>query len=43
MFDWKRWPDTDALVDELIDAALDGNAFAAEPGGPDATRDRDEV
>jgi hypothetical protein len=29
VFDWKRWPDTDAFVDELIDSALDGNAFAA--------------
>jgi hypothetical protein len=29
-FDWKRWPRTEALVDELIEAALDGNAFATE-------------
>ena len=43
VFDWKRWPDTDAFVDELIESALEGNAFAAEPGGPDAARDRDEV
>ncbi len=29
-FDWKRWPQTEALVDELIDTALAGNAFATE-------------
>ena len=29
VFDWKRWPNTDAFVDELIDSALEGNAFAA--------------
>jgi len=28
-FDWKRWPETAALVDEWIDRALAGNAFAA--------------
>jgi len=28
-FDWKRWPDTDALLDEAIATALEGNAFAA--------------
>src|SRR5262249_3861195 len=27
-FDWKRWPDTEAVVDGLIAAALEGNAFA---------------
>ena len=36
MFDWKRWPETEAFVDELIATALAGNAFAAEPGGADA-------
>ena len=29
VFDWKRWPETEAFVDELIDTALEGNAFAA--------------
>ncbi|HWE37854.1 MAG TPA: hypothetical protein VG406_14895 [Isosphaeraceae bacterium] len=29
-FDWKRWPETEALVDGLIADALQGNAFAAE-------------
>jgi len=29
-FDWKRWPRTEALIDELIEAALGGNAFASE-------------
>ena len=43
VFDWKRWPETDAFVDELIATALDGNAFAAEPGGADAARDRHAV
>ena len=28
-FDWKRWPDTDAFLDEAIATALEGNAFAA--------------
>jgi hypothetical protein len=27
-FDWKRWPETEAVVDGLIAAARDGNAFA---------------
>ncbi len=29
-WDWKRWPETEALVDELIATALEGNAFARE-------------
>jgi hypothetical protein len=29
VFEWKRWPETDALVDELIESALEGNSFAA--------------
>ena len=29
-FEWKRWPQTEALVDELIKSALDGNSFAAD-------------
>lgn len=29
-FDWKRWPETESLVDELLAAALDGNPFAAQ-------------
>ena len=29
-FDWKRWPETDALVREWVGSALEGNAFAAE-------------
>src|SRR5262249_49842881 len=32
-FEWKRWPETEAFVDDLIAAALDGNAFAAELAG----------
>jgi hypothetical protein len=28
-FDWKRWPETEALIDDLIGSALDGNALAA--------------
>jgi hypothetical protein len=29
-FDWKLWPETEALVGRWVDEALDGNAFAAE-------------
>ena len=29
VFEWKRWPETDALIDELIESALEGNSFAA--------------
>ena len=32
-FDWRRWPDTEALVNGLIAAALEGNAFARELAG----------
>jgi hypothetical protein len=32
-FDWKRWPETEALVNGLIAAALEGNAFARELAG----------
>src|SRR6185312_5764467 len=32
-FDWKRWPETEALVDRLIEAALQGNGFAHELAG----------
>jgi hypothetical protein len=28
-FEWKRWPDTEAFLDELVATALQGNAFAA--------------
>jgi hypothetical protein len=28
-FDWKRWPETATVVDELVEQALAGNAFAA--------------
>ena len=28
--DWKRWPETEAFVDRLIDRGLEGNAFAAD-------------
>jgi hypothetical protein len=28
-FDWKRWPETEAAIDRLLDEALAGNAFAA--------------
>jgi hypothetical protein len=28
VFDWKRWPDTEAVVDGLIASALAGNGFA---------------
>src|SRR5579883_2250538 len=27
-FDWKRWPETEAVVNGLIATALEGNAFA---------------
>ena len=27
VFDWKRWPNTDAFVDDLINSALEGNSF----------------
>src|SRR3954454_549044 len=27
-FDWRRWPETEAFVDRLVDAALGGNRFA---------------
>jgi hypothetical protein len=33
VFDWKRWPRTELLVDELIETALSGNAFATELAG----------
>ncbi|MFI5457765.1 MAG: hypothetical protein ACHRXM_20170 [Isosphaerales bacterium] len=29
-FDWKRWPDTEAFLDEAVATALEGNAFAAD-------------
>src|SRR5262249_39736728 len=29
-FDWRRWPETEAFVDEAITTALEGNAFAAK-------------
>ena len=29
-FDWKRWPETEAFLDEAVATALEGNAFAAE-------------
>jgi hypothetical protein len=29
VFEWKRWPDADAFVDEMLGLALEGNAFAA--------------
>jgi hypothetical protein len=32
-FDWQRWPETEALVDRLIDQALEGNQFAARLAG----------
>jgi hypothetical protein len=38
-FDWKRWPETEAIVNEWIAAALEGNAFAANL----AARMRDET
>jgi hypothetical protein len=28
-FDWQRWPETEALVDRLIEIGLEGNRFAA--------------
>jgi hypothetical protein len=33
VFEWKRWPETEALVGEWIAAALEGNAFAASLAG----------
>src|SRR5947209_570301 len=38
-FEWKRWPETEALVEGWVAAALEGNAFAAEL----AARMRDET
>jgi hypothetical protein len=38
-FAWKRWPETEALIDEWISAALQGNGFAAHL----AERMRDET
>jgi hypothetical protein len=38
-FDWKRWPETEALVDQWVSAALQGNRFAADLAG----RMRDET
>ena len=32
-WEWKRWPETETFVDELIATALDGNAFARELAG----------
>ncbi len=29
-FDWKRWPETEAIVDQLIESALSRHPFAAE-------------
>jgi hypothetical protein len=29
VFEWKRWPETDRLIEELIKSALEGNSFAA--------------
>src|SRR4051794_10868505 len=29
-FDWKRWPEAEALVNGRVEAALEGNMFAAE-------------
>jgi hypothetical protein len=29
VFEWKRWPETEAFVDELVASAREGNAFAA--------------
>jgi hypothetical protein len=29
-FQWKRWPETEAFIDELTATALEGNAFAGE-------------
>jgi hypothetical protein len=29
-FEWQRWPETQAFLDELVTTALDGNPFAAE-------------
>ena len=43
VFEWKRWPETDAFIDELVDLALEGNAFAAALAEPDAWRDGDAV
>ncbi len=32
-FNWRRWPETEAFVDQLIEHGLEGNAFAAELAG----------
>src|SRR5438270_568266 len=39
MFDWKRWPQTEAFVNGLVETALAGNGFAASL----ASRMRDET
>ena len=38
-----RWPETEAFVDGKIASALEGNPFAAEPGGADGPRDEHPV
>ncbi|MGO9601604.1 MAG: hypothetical protein ACLP7Q_26820 [Isosphaeraceae bacterium] len=32
-FEWQRWPQTEAIVERLIERGLEGNAFAAELAG----------
>ncbi len=32
-FEWRRWPETQAFIDELVVTALEGNAFAADLAG----------
>jgi hypothetical protein len=29
-FDWKRWPETEAFIDDVVASALEGNEFAAD-------------
>ena len=33
VFDWQRWPETEALIDQWIESALAGNAFAVTLAG----------
>jgi hypothetical protein len=33
LFEWQRWPDTEAFVDRLIERALDGNRFTRDLAG----------
>ena len=42
-FDWKRWPETEALVDRVDRAGARGERLRREPGRADARRDEHPV